>query len=75
MRKIKIGSKYWALKFFSALIVVSLLGTLLIEGLCVLFGTAEVFLVCCAIVLGVGLSISCYQLTQKLTNTHKNKEL
>tara|TARA_R110000824_G_scaffold273610_1_gene462095 strand:+ start:110 stop:310 length:201 start_codon:yes stop_codon:yes gene_type:complete len=60
MKKIKIGSKYWALKFFSVLIVVCLLGTFLMESLCVLFGTVEVFYSCYAIVMIAGITLLLY---------------
>ena len=61
MKKIKIGSKYWALKFFSALIVVGILGALLMESLCALFGTAQVFYTCWVVVMIAGLILPFHQ--------------
>lgn len=65
MKKIKIGSKYLALKFFSALIVVSILGTLLMEGLCTVFGTELVFYTCYAVVMIAGLTLILHQHLKK----------
>jgi len=62
MKKIKIGSPYWAVKFFAALLLVSLVGTLIMMGLVHMFGIVPVFFGCCAIVLVSGLILTFVQI-------------
>lgn len=73
MKKINTGEKYWLLKFFTALIVVSLVGTLAIEASTAIFGIIPVFVSCCVIVGVSGLLLIFAQIKQKTWNPKRKQ--
>tara|TARA_Y100000590_G_scaffold450374_1_gene589931 strand:+ start:77 stop:469 length:393 start_codon:yes stop_codon:yes gene_type:complete len=75
MKKIKIGSPYWAVKFFAALLLVSFVGTMIMMGLTYLFGIVPVFFGCCAIVFVSGLILTFVQIRDHYKEKKEKKML